>query len=666
MQRRTVTEHGQILTFSEGFRDAQGNFEFADVVGKGFFFAVTVEALHHKGRFLGLEEGVVHACRLGHVPWHTHMHAPKRVNNGRHGRSAVPNAFKPVAPRANNQRGFLASRRAVSHGGQIVPHDLQRVVQVVEVLDFSNGAQSTQRHANALSDDAGFANARVAHTDFTKFFLHAFHDLVDAANPSRVFAKRQHARIATEHGLKVALEDLAAIELLGVRIVSRRHRHHAQGTVGAVAVQRAAVADVVVAVKRLQPTSKRVALGRRLSGRVGQGATDGLRHFGTAGIAVVPERLCTGSVQRGQQIGRRQALLIDGGPVGRPGLFLLGANVFFGLFAQGIQFFLGGRTFLQEELPHLSNAIVFRRPGQTLFRLVPLVGSRRAVALWLGDFLHVNQDWNVVFPAPLGRLLVRGNQVGVIPSFDAVNDQTVGRFFSLETGQSGRDALLHRLVLLGNRNAVPVVPHAHEHGHLEHARRVHGFPKQPFRRARVANRADRDFVATIGESGHAFCEFRHRLEHLARLGQSDQPWHLASRRADVGRAVEVGHQILPGSVFVQGPGGKVTSHLSARRRGVRFDIGMGVERCEVLLHAEQSPRHHERLVPVVPRPPIALSHHLGQSHLSHLLAVPKNPKLRLPRQHLFASEQRGFTADAHQFVIRKQRLAKRLDVLGCR
>ena len=225
-------------------------------------------------------------------------------------------------------------------------------------------------------------------------------------------------------------------------------------------------------------------------------------HFGPAGIAVVAQRLGAGRIERRQQVGRRHALLVEDRTERGPRLFLLGANFFLGLLAKGVQFFLGGRPLFHEELRHLTDAIVLCRPRQPFFRLVPLVRPRRAVTLGLGDFFDVHQHGNVVFTATLRGVFVGGHEAGVIPPFDPINDQTVGGFFTLESGQGRGNALLHRLVFLGHRNAIPVVPHTHEHGHFKHTSRIHRFPKQPLGRARIADGAHRDFVAAVGERRH--------------------------------------------------------------------------------------------------------------------------------------------------------------------
>jgi len=378
------------------------------------------------------------------------VHSSDGVNDGPHRRTAVPNAFKSVTTGADDEGRLLATRRAVPNRGEIVAHDLQGVVEVVEVLDFCNGTQAAHRHAYALPQNGAFADARVADANLPKFFLHALHHLVHPSDAARVFPKRQDAWIAGEHRLEIALQDLTAIELLGLCVVRGGDGRDAQGAVGLVAVQRAAVTLVVVTVERLQPAAQGLARWVGVSCRVGQGSAHGLGHFSASGVGVVAQRLSARRIHRRQQVGRRDPLFVEGRPERCPRLFLLGADFFFGLLAKGVQFVLRRCPLFDEELRHLTDAVELFRPRQALLRLVPLVRPRGAVTLGLGDFFHVHQHRDVVFTATLRGVFVGGHQAGVVPSFDAVHHQSVGGFFTLKPRQGRGDALLHRLEFLGH------------------------------------------------------------------------------------------------------------------------------------------------------------------------------------------------------------------------
>ena len=259
MQGGSVAEQGQVFPLAQGLCHPQRHAERTDVVGERLLLAVTVQAFHHQGRLLGFEKGVVHPRRLGHVAWHAHVHSSDGVDDGPHGRTAVPNAFQSVTAGADDEGRLLATRRTVAYRGEVVAHDLQGVVEVVEVLDFCNGTQAAHRHAYALPQNGAFADARVADANLPKLFLHALHHLVHSSDAARVFPERQDAWIAGEHRLEIALQNLTAIELLGLCVVRGGDGRDAQGAVGLVAVQRAAVPLVVVTVERLQPAAQGLA-----------------------------------------------------------------------------------------------------------------------------------------------------------------------------------------------------------------------------------------------------------------------------------------------------------------------------------------------------------------------------------------------------------------------
>ena len=427
------------------------------------------------------------------------------------------------------------------------------------------------------------------------------------------------------------------------------------------------VSAVIVCVKGFQPALQRSSCLGRLAGGFTEGHTHGLGDVCKSGVRVGRELIPTGRIHGLDDVGGRQPFFVLRFAEGSPGRLLFLAHRLFGLLSQGLKLLVCRRAFFHEELAKLGDAVEFLRPSQTLFRLVPFVRTRRAVPLGLGDFLDVNQDRNVVLATTLHRFLVRRHKGWEIPPLHAVNQQAVGAFFPLKPCKSFGNALLDGLVLLRHRNAVAVVPHVHEHGHLQDAGGVHGLPEHPFRRARVTDGADGNLVAAVGELGVGGCHVWEGAVHLARLGQTQQARHLRPRGGHVGRAVEARHLILPIPKFIQHPGGEVAAHLPPARGGVGDHVGVGVQGREVLLHGEQTLCHHEGLVPVVPRTPVPWPQHFGERQLRQLLAVPEDPKLRLAREHFFAAEQGCFTAGANQCVILDQLGAKRLNVClgGC-
>ena len=286
-----------------------------------------------------------------------------------------------------------------------------------------------------MAEDGAFADARVAHAHLAKLLLHALHHLVHPSDAAGVFPKRQYAGVAAEHLFEVALKNQAAVELLGVGVVGGGDRRDAQRAVGLVAVERAAVALVVVAVEGLEPARQRFALGRRFARGVGEGLANCLGDFGTACIGIPAQRVGPTRVERSQDVHPRKALLVNGRTEGRPRILLLRTHLLLRFLPKGFELFFRGRTLLLKEQAHLANAVVFRRPRETLGRFVAFVRTGGAVALRLGHLLHVHKHGNVFFAATSGRLLVGGDQAGVIPTLHTVNDETVRGLLALETGE---------------------------------------------------------------------------------------------------------------------------------------------------------------------------------------------------------------------------------------
>ena len=238
------------------------------------------------------------------------------------------------------------------------------------------------------------------------------------------------------------------------------------------------------------------------------------------------------------------------------------------------------------------------------------------MALGLGHLFHVHQDRNVVFSAPVCGSLIGGDKRGVIPTLHAENDQTIGALFHFHAAQRSRNRSFGRLILLRYADAVTIVPHIHEHGHFKHAGRVHGFPEQAFRCARIADGPDGNLIAATRKTWFIGCDLIHLAVKLGGLGQSQQAGHLPSRRTDIGRAVELPHVVHPSAVIVEEAGGKVPSHLSSCRSGFALDVSIRIQCSEVLFDVQQPFGHHQGLVSVVTGTPIPIADDFGQSNLS--------------------------------------------------
>ena len=75
-------------------------------------------------------------------------------------------------PRVRTITGaFCPPARAPAQRGEVVGQDLQRVEQVVEVLDLGDRAQPAHRHADRLADDGGLADAGVGDAQLAVLLL---------------------------------------------------------------------------------------------------------------------------------------------------------------------------------------------------------------------------------------------------------------------------------------------------------------------------------------------------------------------------------------------------------------------------------------------------------------------------------------------------------------
>ncbi len=109
----------------------------------------------------------------------------------------MPDAFQTMTARPHNDRRGLSANCTPVQIRQIVGHDLQRVQNVIEVLDFTNWAQTAHRHADRLPKDCHLADTGVGHAQRAVLFLHALETLVHVTEETNILAKRDDARVAS-------------------------------------------------------------------------------------------------------------------------------------------------------------------------------------------------------------------------------------------------------------------------------------------------------------------------------------------------------------------------------------------------------------------------------------------------------------------------------------
>ena len=142
-----------------------------------------------------------------------------------------------MPPGSYNEWGFLATRAAVLQGGGIITQNLQGKKQVIQVLNFDQGAKAPHRGPQSLTHDAHFTDARIGHPGFSVFFLKPRKTLIDIANFADILAECKESRFVGQPIIKALVQNLKSIELRGafgkagrdgVQVVDRRRRKAVQ------------------------------------------------------------------------------------------------------------------------------------------------------------------------------------------------------------------------------------------------------------------------------------------------------------------------------------------------------------------------------------------------------------------------------------------------------
>ena len=358
------------------------------------------------------------------------MHPSDAVDDGAHGAAGVPNAFQAVPAGAHDERRPLGSCAPEMHGRQVIPQQLKPVVQVVEVLDLSNGPQSPHGQADALPQDRALPNPDVENAVFTERLLHAFHGLIDPANAAGVLPKSEQLRVAFKQGFEVVPENDAPI-FLGISLELWRHRLHIQRAQLPFDMEVSEEQSGTTLLLHLQPLAQRVALWRDLTRSGMQGLPHGRMDVPANGVHDLGEGLRSiDTIGHGaQQFDRGFPLSVECLSHSGPRGLLFGTDGLLGLLADGLELLLGGRPFKDQKARQLSEAIEFFGPGQPLRGFVALVRPTGAVPLWLGAFLHVHENRHVTLPTHFDRPLIGEQQGGVVPSPDLENhDSPSGQF----------------------------------------------------------------------------------------------------------------------------------------------------------------------------------------------------------------------------------------------
>ena len=139
------------------------------------------------------------------------MHTANGMDDHAHRTAGVPNAFQTMSTGADDDRRFLSTFGTILHRSDIVAHWLKGVEQVIEVLDFGDGAKASHGGTDAFTDDTPFADAFIGYSQFTIFLLHAGETLVYVANFTYVFTEGEYTGVALEVGIEAGSHHLVTV-----------------------------------------------------------------------------------------------------------------------------------------------------------------------------------------------------------------------------------------------------------------------------------------------------------------------------------------------------------------------------------------------------------------------------------------------------------------------
>ena len=101
----------------------------------------------------------------------------------------MPYSLQPVPPGPYNQRCCLYSPGTVMQCGKVITDCLKSEKQVVEILNFCDGPQSSHRHPYSLPDYGGFTDTRIRDPELTELFLESLKAQVYNSDLHCIFAK---------------------------------------------------------------------------------------------------------------------------------------------------------------------------------------------------------------------------------------------------------------------------------------------------------------------------------------------------------------------------------------------------------------------------------------------------------------------------------------------
>ena len=236
----------------------------------------------------------------------------------------------------------------------------------------------------------------------------------------------------------------------------------------------------------------------------------------------------------------------------------------------------------------------------------------------------------------------------VVPSLNDVDVHTPAFAFFLKAAHGFGDAGFGGLEFHRHRNAVAIIPYGDGQRYLHDGSGVDGFPEDAFRGAGIANGAEADLLALVGE-GRLVGQLFVIPVFAGGLGQPEGAAHLSGGAGNVGRNIIEVLMFGPVALFVDQLGGEVVVHLPAA--GERVIFGIGIELREEFLDGGEAHCQHHRLVAVIAGPPVTFAENLGKDYLGQFLAIAGNAEFGLPGKHLLSGQQAGLPADATDLEV---------------
>src|SRR5690606_19786583 len=159
---------------------------------------------------------------------------------------------------------LLAALCAVMQAGQIISERLQRINQVIQVLDLCYGPESPECGPDSLSYDRGLANTRIGYPQFSMLLLQSCETLIYIADLADILADRKDRWVTFEGQVETCPQHLPAVNKRGCVRIYRIDTRYFQRRLFRLAIQVRTIPVVILQIGILKPFYQFVAHRRRL------------------------------------------------------------------------------------------------------------------------------------------------------------------------------------------------------------------------------------------------------------------------------------------------------------------------------------------------------------------------------------------------------------------